>query len=270
MNDADGKTIAPPAITVMSFNIRNGSADDGENHWDNRKVFAVARIRACAPDLLGLQECRDDAQAAYIKDNLPEYHFHGTRREGGDQTALEMAPALFRAGVFQVEERGHFWLSETPAVVGSKNWGAAFARTVSWARLLHQPTGRVVTFANTHFDYRPVAVSASARVLQRWLNEVPREGAVIVTGDFNADKDSSAYQLLTEGSQLRDAYREVHGGSADESSFHDYGRSTDPAPIDWILVSRHFAVADAQIDRTRNGALFPSDHFPVTAVLRWM
>lgn len=260
----------PHTLKVMSFNIRNGAADDGENRWDNRKAFAVARIRACAPDLLGLQECRDDAQAAYIKSNLPEYHFHGTRREGGDQTALEMAPVLIGAGVFQIEERGHFWLSETPAVVGSKSWDAAFARTVSWARLLHQPTGRVVTFANTHFDYRPASVSASASVLHRWLNEAQREGAVIVTGDFNADKDSSAYQLLTAGSQLRDAYREARGVSADESTFHDYGRSTHPAPIDWILVSRHLGVVDAQIDRTHNGALYPSDHYPVTAVLRWM
>ena len=41
------------------------------------------------------------------------------------------------------------------------------------------------------------------------------------------------------------------------------------APIDWILVSDHFRVLDAQIDRTRVGNLFPSDHYPVMAVLDW-
>jgi endonuclease/exonuclease/phosphatase family metal-dependent hydrolase len=41
------------------------------------------------------------------------------------------------------------------------------------------------------------------------------------------------------------------------------------ASIDWILVSDHFRVLDAQIDRSRQGNLFPSDHYPITAVLDW-
>ena len=43
-------------IKVMSFNIRYGLADDGANHWHNRKSLALARIRAFEPDLLGLQD----------------------------------------------------------------------------------------------------------------------------------------------------------------------------------------------------------------------
>ena len=65
-------------IKVMSFNIRYGLADDGENHWNNRKSLALARIQAFGPDLLGLQECRDDAQADFVRANLPDYHFFGT------------------------------------------------------------------------------------------------------------------------------------------------------------------------------------------------
>ena len=83
-------------IKVMSFNIRYGLADDGENHWNNRKSLALARIQAFGPDLLGLQECRDDAQADFIRASLPDYHFFGIHREGPGDTALEMAPLLFR------------------------------------------------------------------------------------------------------------------------------------------------------------------------------
>ncbi len=57
-------------ITLMSFNIRTRSANDGENDWQNRRRFVLERIRASSPDLLGLQECRNDAQANFLKRNL--------------------------------------------------------------------------------------------------------------------------------------------------------------------------------------------------------
>ena len=48
------------------------------------------------------------------------------------------------------------------------------------------------------------------------------------------------------------------------------GGQGDPAPsIDWVLVSSHFSVISADVDRHVEKRLFPSDHYPVTAVLRW-
>ena len=38
------------SIKVMSFNIRYGLADDGDNRWDNRKELVVARIQNADPD----------------------------------------------------------------------------------------------------------------------------------------------------------------------------------------------------------------------------
>ncbi len=47
-----------PSLTVrvMSFNIRYGTANDGDDHWDKRKDFLVDVIRAEAPDVIGVQE----------------------------------------------------------------------------------------------------------------------------------------------------------------------------------------------------------------------
>jgi endonuclease/exonuclease/phosphatase family metal-dependent hydrolase len=103
-------------IKVMSFNIRYGLADDGENHWNHRKRLALARIHAFGPDLLGLQECRDGSQADFVRSNLPDYHFFGVHREGPGDTALEMAPLLFRRSAFTLLATGCFWLSETPDI----------------------------------------------------------------------------------------------------------------------------------------------------------
>ena len=256
-------------IKVMSFNIRYGLAEDGENHWDRRKSFALARIQAFAPDLLGLQECRDDAQADFVKTHLPACHFYGVHREGEGGTALEMAPLLWRQSAFHIIRQGVFWLSDTPQVPGSRSWGSIFPRTATWARLLHQPTSRVITFVNTHFDCEPTAIDGAALFLQKWLGQVQKETPVIVTGDFNADKDSAAYRLLTGNGMLSDAYRQAHPAEDNEATFHGFGKPEEMAALDWILVSDHFRVIDAQIDRSREGKLFPSDHYPVTAVLDW-
>ena len=83
----------------MTFNIRYGTADDKENHWDHRKSLVIDRIKAFDPDLIGMQECRDDSQAEFIKNNLQGYGFHGVRREGGGDTMLEMAPIFFKDSV---------------------------------------------------------------------------------------------------------------------------------------------------------------------------
>ncbi|OGT90233.1 MAG: hypothetical protein A2286_04845 [Gammaproteobacteria bacterium RIFOXYA12_FULL_61_12] len=256
-------------IKVMSFNIRYGLADDGENHWNRRKSFALARVRAFEPDLLGLQECRDDAQAEFVRAHLLDYPFYGVHREGPGDTALEMAPLLFRRSAFQLLKTGHFWLSETPEIPGSKSWGSVYPRTLTWAQLTHQPTGRPLIYVNTHFDYEPTAIDGDALFLRQWLDQICEESPVIVTGDFNADKQSDAYRRLTGDGRLIDAFRQIHPSGADEATFHAFGRPEEMAPIDWILVSDHFRVLDAQIDRTHEGNLFPSDHYPVTAVLDW-
>ncbi len=257
-------------IKVMSFNIRVGLANDGENHWQHRKALALARIQAFGPDLLGLQECLDDDQAEFVRANLPTYHFHGIHRGGPGGTALEMAPLLFRQPSFRLLDTGCFWLSETPEVAGSKSWGSNYPRTVTWAKLACLASGRVLTFVNTHFDYHPPAIAGDAQVLGQWLDQLREEETpLIITGDFNADKDSQAYRALTEGGELIDAFRQLHPLGTDEVTYHAYGLPEEMAAIDWILVSDHFRVLAADIDRCRHGHLFPSDHYPLTAVLDW-
>jgi endonuclease/exonuclease/phosphatase family metal-dependent hydrolase len=258
-------------LRVMSFNIRYGLADDGINHWDHRKRLVVERIRAFDPDLLGLQECRDDDQAAFVRSSLPDYHFYGVPRAGGDVTNAEMAPVLFRRATFDLLETGCFWLSDTPHQPGSKSWGSHFARTATWARLVHRPTGQPLTFLNTHFDYHPDAVAGAARLLRQWLEQTGQTSPLIVTGDFNSDRASAPWHHLVDQRTLFDGWRLAHPVSdpAEETTFHGYGVPQERSTIDWILLSPHFTVTGAWLDRTACGPRFPSDHYPVLAALAW-
>ncbi len=255
-------------MRVMTFNIRYAEADDRENRWDRRKALALAAIQAFKPDLLGIQECSDGRQAAYLRRHLRPWHFHGVRTDDPYWPG-EMAPLLFRREAFEEIASGHFWLSTTPSIPGSKSWDAAFARTVTWAELRHIESRRSLHFVNTHVDYQRLARNNSARLLARWIEQRDRQLPVIVTGDFNAGKNSAAYRRLVDDGPLFDAGGPARRARQSEGSFHGFGTVAKPTAIDWILASRHFVAVAGGVDHRREGERFASDHYPVTAVLRW-
>lgn len=264
-------------INIMSFNIRTASANDGENCWENRKQLVLERIRAFFPDLLGVQECRNDDQAEFIKSSLADYDFIGFERGGDGDTAIEMAPILVKRSSFDILDKGCFWLSETPEKPGSTSWGSYFPRTVTWAKVKEKQDRReILYFFNTHFDYANLQVQVeSARLLSRHIAHLETHPPVILCGDFNIEKDSVPYLNLLEGAadgsgRLQDCYRQVHPAPwKDEGTFHEFGALETPSILDWILVSVHFKTVEAYIDQFWQGNLYSSDHYPVVCIVRY-
>lgn len=261
----------PAEIRVMSFNIRYGTAQDGENAWDLRREALRTSIRDFAPDLLGTQECLKE-QAEWLIERMPEYGFVGVGREDGRQGG-EMCAIFFRADRFRPEASGHFWLSESPDSAGSRSWDSALPRMVSWVRLRPQiDTLRTIVFFNTHFDHVGVeARRRSAELLRKRASEIAAGSPIIVAGDFNAPADSLAagpYRVLTADETLVDSYRALHAASSGEGTYHAFKGSTGGPRIDWILVSPELHILDSAILQARVDDRWTSDHFPVTAVLR--
>ena len=63
---------------------------------------------------------------------------------------------------------------------------------------------------------------------------------------------------------------DTHPTRADgEGTFSAFNGKRSGGRIDWILHSPTFRTVSAAIDRTEESGRFPSDHYPVTAVLRW-
>jgi endonuclease/exonuclease/phosphatase family metal-dependent hydrolase len=266
-----------PPLKVMSFNIRYGTARDGENHWDRRKEFVAETIAAFDPDLLGTQETLA-FQRDFLAEQLTGYETYGLGRDDGTDTG-EMAAVFFRRDRFEKLDAGTFWLSETPDVAGSKGWDTSLPRTVSWLKLKDlkaqgQPT---VWFFNTHFDHRgEQARRKSAELLRRRIWDMAGAQRTIVTGDFNAAEGSVPYEnLFDEMSGMQapviDTFRAAHPQRGDdEGTFSGFrADQTGGNRIDWIACSRDWQVQSAGIDRTSREGRTPSDHFPVTAMLRY-
>jgi endonuclease/exonuclease/phosphatase family metal-dependent hydrolase len=263
-------------VRVMSFNIRYGTAQDGENHWDKRKEFLLATIQAFAPDLLGTQETLG-FQRDYLAAQLPDYDVLGVGRDDGKAQG-EMTALYFKRARFEKLDGGHFWLSETPDIAGSKSWDAALTRMVTWVKLRdrHNARAKPLLIFNTHFDHRGVqARLEAARLLRRRVAEASKTCRVIVTGDFNAGDDSDPYRALfapqdKQAAPVVDTYRVKHPErTPNEGTFSGFKVEATTGPrIDWIGVTREWQVVSAAIDRTARAGHTPSDHFPVVAVLR--
>src|SRR5690606_10315149 len=151
----------------------------------------------------------------YLARHLPGMEAFGAGRDDGSNKG-EMMALFFRTDRFEKIDGGHFWLSETPDVPGSKSWDSSLPRMATWVRLRdRQAAGetRELWFINTHFDHRgETARREAALIIRRWIENLPESAAVILTGDFNAVEGSHAYVNLfgeqdSAPSRVIDAYR---------------------------------------------------------------
>lgn len=257
-------------LRVMSFNIRYATPKDGPNEWKFRKELLAQTVHGFAPDLLGTQEVVA-AQLDDLRAMLPEYTAVGVARDDG-KNAGEWSAVFFRTERFEKLDAGDFWLSEAPDVIGSKGWDAVCVRICTWARLRERATGAEFVHANTHFDHEGERARLESAVLLRArLPQIASGAPAILTGDFNCGDTDRPYDVLTSKQHLKlalhDSYREIHPQRGKvEGTFHDFKGTTDGDRIDWILHTPDLKATSAEILRSARQP-YPSDHFPVTAVL---
>lgn len=262
-------TEAPTDLRVVSVNLRRPVRTDGLNYWDHRKHNLAATLRHVNPDIIATQECVSE-QARFLELGLPGYRRVGAGRDDG-RSGGEMCAVFFDTRRFNLLNSGHFWLSEHPDRPGSSFDGAWWPRMVTWVHLSDKYAGREFFLFNTHFSvFSEAARVNSAQLIQQQIKRLAGDAPVIVTGDFNEGEGDGAYRLLTRATPLVDTYRVQHPQrTRNEGTRHGFDGDTDGDRMDWILTSSQFITKDAEIVRTSITGRPVSDHFPVTATLRW-
>lgn len=271
-SDARPASRRSPELRVMTFNLRYGTAPDGENAWPNRKALVMETVRRFEPGILGVQEALR-FQLDEIHDAVPGLAEVGVGRDDGEEGG-EYAAILYDPGRFGLLDHGTFWLSDTPAVPGSMSWGNRYPRVVTWARLRDHATGAAFVVLNTHWDHESqYARERSAADVMDWIVTNAAERPVILMGDFNAGEANGAFQSLLDSAdgrvRLLDTFRTLHPDASPVGTFHGFSGDPSGEKIDAILASPSWRVVEAGILRAHSGDRFPSDHFPVTAVLEW-
>lgn len=251
-------------LKVISYNIRVGSAPDGENHWDKRKTATPAMIEDQKPDIFGLQEALK-MQLDYIEENCPDYDHVGVHRDDGKEKGEVMA-IFWNTKTQEMIKWGNFWLSETPEIP-SKGWDAACFRTATWALLKDKRYKKFYYYVNTHLDH--IGQEARAKGLSLIVDRIddinPEGYPMILTGDFNVELGDPCLKSL-EGRM--ESVRDIAPVTDSLITYNGWGATDRSSAIDYIYESGFKATPSFEtITKTYKDVPFISDHYPVAAVL---
>lgn len=256
-------------LRVMTFNIRYGTAPDKENSWQNRKSLVVEVIKNFAPDILGVQEALH-FQLDELKTAFPNYEQVGLGRDNGKKRG-EYTAIFYDSKRFNMLNQETFWFSETPAIPGSTSWGNDIPRICTWVHLGDQISNSEFYIYNVHWDHQsqPSREMSAKLLIGKIQSRDDTKDPFVLLGDFNAAEDNPAFRSLIENQTLplKDSYRELYPHAENVGTFNGFEGKTRGPKIDAILLSNGLRTISAEIVRTSKDGRYPSDHFPVTAVI---
>ncbi len=263
----DNSAKSDPALCVMTYNLRFAS-NSRPNAWPDRRPVMSECLRQVAPDIFGTQEGLY-SQLKDLAQDLPEYSWIGLGRDGGSRG--EFMAVFYRKARLEPLAFDHFWLSDTPEVIGSATWGNSNRRMVTWVRFLDQVSRKEFYLFNTHFDHQVQAArEKSAGLLRQKIEGLNTTLPVILTGDFNCITNNAAYKTLVADDFLKDTWltaKERRGeGLGTFNAFKEIPKTN--SRIDWILARGGVAVNATEIITYSRDGQFPSDHFPLAVWLQ--
>ena len=268
VNVLSAQTNAPFDLCVMSFNLRYASATP-PNAWPFRRPLVKEVLEKYSPDVIGTQEGLYH-QVKNVATDSPAYDWIGTGRDGGSRG--EFMAIYYKRAALEPVEYDHFWLSDTPGVIGSTTWGNSNRRMVTWIKFRHLHTGAQFYFFNTHFDHEiQPAREKSATLVRSRIEGLKTDLPLLLVGDFNANAEGNkAYDILTAEDFLSDTWKmsplRVNEGISTFNSFR--GPNNRGNRIDWILSQGPIFADKAEIVTYAKDGQFPSDHFPIVAWLK--
>ncbi len=265
---ATGAGGGDPSLRVMTYNVRYGTADDGTDAWEHRRELALRVISSNEPDVIGVQEALR-FQLEEIAAAFPRLGEVGVGRDDGAE-AGEYSAILYEKDRLELLGSDTFWLSDSPEVVASTSWGNRIPRIVTWARFRDRRTNRTFYVFNTHWDHESQASreQSAELLLERIAAREHPDEPVLVTGDFNAGESNPAFAALLDGG-LADTFRALHPDATDVGTFHGFEGDRSGEKIDAVLASPGWRVREAWIVALREDGRYPSDHFPVMAVVEF-
>lgn len=264
-----GKPVSSGKLRVMSYNLRYAS-DVPPNSWEERRPVMRKLLQRKRPDVIGTQEGVYH-QLKHIHQDLPGYEWIGLGREGGSKG--EFMAVFYNANRLQPQEYDHYWLSDTPEVIGSTSWGNTIPRMVTWVRFLDVKTKKEFYLVNTHFDHvSEEAREKSARLIVERALDFDPELPIVLTGDFNTGPSTAPYETLVNDGSFVDLWesadKRIGEGLGTFNGFEDVTGGGAEQRIDWIMARGSVTAKTIEISNFQRHGQFPSDHFPVVADIK--
>ena len=257
-------------FNVITYNIRNNNPknNDGENAWPFRKEQVCQLLRFHEAGIFGLQEAYYN-QVQYVASELKNFKWIGVGRDDGKE-AGEFSPIFYDSQLFSLNDKGWFWLSETPDKPG-KGWDADCVRICTWGKFAQKESGREFFVFNTHFDHRgeQARIQSVELILQKIKELNPEKLPIIFMGDLN---------MTPEWEPILRLKKELHDSKeiSEEAPYGPEGTTNDgfnflsalKKRIDYMFVEQFAVKKYAVLSDSENKHYF-SDHLPVFVKLEF-
>lgn len=246
-------------LTIMTFNLRMDTPDDGKDAWPFRKEHVIQIIKNHSPDVLAIQEGLHH-MICYLRDALPAYNMIGEGRDGGKSG--EYNAVFYKRDVLTLKNQGQFWLSETPDIPGSISWNSGCKRICTWGNFSYSDnTSNSFYVYNTHLDNvsQNARIKGSDVITSKVKPMIQKGKAVFLMGDFNCEPDNEVIKHIEVSG--------LHKLRTDGKTFHEFKGGITGKQIDHIFVSEQSEIREVKIDRSHMKGSYPSDHYPVIAKL---
>ena len=245
-------------IKMMSYNLRCISPTDwGKKAWFYRANLVIDDIENEKPGIIGFQESTK-WHYKYLVDTLKGYDSVIEYRDEAFNS--EGCPIFYNTSLYELVDKGSFWLSETPEVM-SKSWGAQYNRVCSYVILTDKASGEDFVVFNTHLSH----VSDEARIncIKVVLDKIAKFGSLpaVIMGDFNALEGSVTYNSVTEN--FLDA-KKVAEKTSDSHTYQNWGNPEKFQRIDYFMVSKTgFKINSYDVLSAVHDGVYSSDHCPI-------
>lgn len=284
-------------IRVLTFNILasqpSWETDAKCEPWAVRKPIVLEVMQnqtgGTPYDFIGTQETSIHPEPALHQVNQLAAEMTGYKSLYAACTGEKNSPAakkfslsnmiFWRADRWELDRRDHgtFWLSDTPETPGSNQWapgGKGGQRNVTYG-LFHEiangkRTGKKVYFYNTHLNVHvpDARVKSALLIMERIRTRYSPSAPVILTGDFNARRDTIIYKYLTGSPVTFDDQKHTPPLALIEA-FEKTGPRDALPRIDFIFSTPDLIPRSAAKILTRRNGVRPSNHDPVEAMLEW-
>jgi endonuclease/exonuclease/phosphatase family metal-dependent hydrolase len=96
---------------------------------------------------------------------------------------------------------------------------------------------------------------------------LPKNVPFVLTGDFNSPAGGEVFQLFER--DMKDAWSAAPFRFGPEGTFNSFGAARNATRIDWIFLRGGVKPLQVHTSTLSMEGRYPSDHYPVFAVLRF-
>ena len=253
-------------ILIMNINIRYINNIDGINVWKNRKNKLIELLLNKCSDVFFFQEMTKP-QSTFIDKYLSSiYEFVGDYRDSS--ISSEKCSICVNKLKYTIIHSGQFWLSSTPDISYSNDFGNFFPRTCTWASF-KQIDGITLLFMNVHLDHaNKRAHLPCVKILlqeeEKLEAKFPDIKFIFIGGCFYCEENDEEIKYIKKRGYTEINFENTYHGFTGTANHHwDYMFWKAKSGMDIELKESLVLKKEATIDQYKN--YYISDHFPVYA-----